>query len=84
MWLAESVGIDVLYSGGGRLVHTGDLIPYELTLGAPEGKQFNTSGCSCDCSLMGQEGETSPDWRKLCKALEKIIAEGVSELEGEE
>jgi hypothetical protein len=84
MAMAEAAGIDVLYSGGGRHPRTGEMIPYELTLDAPEGKQFVGSGCGCDCSLMGQEGETSPDWPRMRRALKEIIADGFEDLEPEE
>ena len=81
--IAEAADIEVLYHVGGKHPRTGELIPYELTLDAPDGKWFVGSYCSCDCSLMGQEGETSPNWRKLCQGLEAIIADGFVDAEEE-
>lgn len=84
MRMSEAAGISVIYSGGGKHPRTGELIPYELTLDAPEGKQFVGSGCGCDCSLMGQANETFPNWVKLCRALEQIIADGFVDAESDE
>lgn len=84
MAIAEAADIDVTYIGGGKHPRTGEIVPYELTLDAPDGMQFVSSGCGCDCSLMGQEGQTSPNWATLCKELQAIIADGFEESEEDE
>jgi len=76
MALAEAAGIEVEYCAGGKHRRTGETVPYELMLDAPDGKWFAGSFTSCDGSLNGQSGETSPDWAELCKALQSIISAG--------
>lgn len=73
--LAKEAGIEIEYTAGRkRHPRTGEPVAYELTLDAPAGQLFISSGCHCD--FMGQPGETSPDWQHLRGSLRHIIALG--------
>lgn len=77
MTLAAEAKIEVDYTAGRkRHPRTGEPVAYELTLDAPAGQLFISSGCHSDCSLMGQPGQTSPDWRCLRVELRCILALG--------
>jgi hypothetical protein len=85
MQIAADAGIEVEYSAGrSRHPRTGELVPYELNLTAPEGKWFNTSMCESDCSLTAGAQSVAPNWKAACEELRSIIAAGFVDAESEE
>jgi hypothetical protein len=85
MKIAAEHGIGVEYTPG-RAKHprTGEPVPYELNLEAPEGRWFNTSMCESDCSLTAGAQSVAPNWKDACEELRAIAAAGFTEAESEE
>ena len=80
--LAEKHGVDVSYDRGyidhfhGGINGRGGPVPFGITLDAPDGKLFVASSCHVDCSIQGDPGTTTTDWRAACVKLKSIIEDG--------
>lgn len=63
-----------------------DWSPWSLGIWAPDGKIFNSSGCHCDYSIMGDPArrEVKVNWDEALRQLLNVIAEGFSDCENDE
>jgi len=81
MRIAAQAGIEVEFTPGRkRHPRTGEPVSYELMLDHPT-MVFSGSQCHSDGSLMGGEGEVTPDWKILEGQLRRIVSEGLTPCE---